>query len=323
MKRLRENDFDEAALRQGWARRLSGLQRIGPSVRSPAPPRCVREYERFVGILEHQTAAPQQHWSSREVGFAKWLELASWSFCNQCATFEQRTVSEQEIMRGVKDVKLETKCWQCTHGRTKYVAPRTVDFPNAFRNLSTGAGFALAPIVLHQGSPVKHANGYIRKDVLSHFSWKSVRVLDAIRALPTDQAVFARQAFRWLLTNNSKYSEYLKLHEDVLHSGRTRALPPSALLEMYIECAVFPWLYPFAEWCETHLVASPSWEKPFAGGVSRSTNVEHASVKAAFMRKLCSDVPDFAASYPLLQFQFDRYILHLVNLRSVVAAMHR
>jgi hypothetical protein len=94
----------------------------------------------------------------------------------------------------------------------------------------------------------------------------------------------------------------------VLRDGGDLGLPPSAIQEPFLETATFPVQYYRADLCESFVFAS-AWKKPFAGQATAS-RLAKFSVKEAFVRKLCSCGQDYSG-YPLLQFQFDRYVLRI------------
>lgn len=64
-----------------------------------------------------------------------------------------------------------------------------------------------------------------------------------------------------------------------------------------IECALWPSLYPFTEWCESSITDSGS----------------RCSSKVSFNTKLFSEIVDYATSYELLQFQYDRWLYKTVS----------
>lgn len=64
-----------------------------------------------------------------------------------------------------------------------------------------------------------------------------------------------------------------------------------------IECALWPHLYPFHEWCESS----------FSGNSTRKSS------KMSFNFKLLSEVIDYSLDYELLQFQYDRWLFNTVS----------
>lgn len=204
------------------------------------------------------------------------------------------------------------------HGRVPPVRMAANDFPTALRNLSLPQQLALAVIVLHQGNPRRHRGGYLRKDQLSALSWNVTSVQQRVRALPVEAQQPTLVAFQWLLcAGDSVYMVWVRAHEAAMQHGEL-ALPPTALLEPFLETAVFPSLYPLKHMCESSGLVDREWA-PFEIGRTRSRNSGMRSAKADFIRKVLSDVVDFADSYRLLQFQFDRYILRCSLLSGLVA----
>lgn len=150
-----------------------------------------------------------------------------------------------------------------------------------------GCRAALSPS--NRGSsrtPRKHRAGYIRKDTLTHLSWASDSVLSRIAG--STSPVRLRAAYAYLLENNWAYRAYTEKHAEVLR-GEQRRLPASSLLEPCIECAIWPVLYPTADWAESSIYGQ-GWTQPF--GTSRRQSAPWVSSKEAFIAKLCSSVAD-------------------------------
>ena len=173
-------------------------------------------------------------------------------------------------------------------------------------NLSQEIRFALRPIVLHQGTPKPHRSGFLRKDQFTGFSWDHRTVQEKIDNLPELHAARGRQVYTWLLRYSPVYAGFVAQHNDVLNSGRRNLrLPPTFIHTQYLEGDVWPWLYWQKELCESH---------------DRGNKKD--STKAAFVRKLLSEVSAYNLDYSLLQFQFDRYVFKATQQKGGYARKH-
>ena len=98
----------------------------------------------------------------------------------------------------------------------------------------------------------------------------------------------------------SAYSEMLTLCEQCIANGQ--ALKCSDIFQISgIECAPWPHLYPFRNWCDTS----------FTGHQHRK------SAKLSFFVKLLSEIIDYSLSFELLQFHYDRWVY-----KTVTGAIH-
>ena len=103
-------------------------------------------------------------------------------------------------------------------------------------------------------------------------------------------------AFEYLLScEGSAYKDFWGQHEAWLRGDRVqRFLPFSFLLTPYLECALWADLYPSRDYCDTRWATSLTPAK---------------SVKASFLVKCRSSIVDYGASFELLQFHYDRWVL--------------
>ena len=105
---------------------------------------------------------------------------------------------------------------------------------------------------------------------------------------------------------HSPYKQWVEARR----KAESQRLSLFALLEPFVECAIWPHLYPTKQLCESHIGASEDWAPFRAKGPS--TNKSKDSQKAHYMAKVCGPIADYAARYDLLQFQFDRHVLRTV-----------
>lgn len=104
-------------------------------------------------------------------------------------------------------------------------------------------------------------------------------------------------AYRYLTTSaTSYYNHFLLLRQEYIKIGKQ--------LNQYddrenqgIECALWPHLYPFYEWCETRLSGNSSCE----------------SAKISFTLKILSEILDYSLDYDLLEFVYDRWLFTTVS----------
>ena len=104
-------------------------------------------------------------------------------------------------------------------------------------------------------------------------------------------------AYRYLTTSpTSRYNNFIQLREQHINTNKQ--------LNVYdyrdnnsIECAVWPHLYPFHEWCETRL----------------SRNTSRQSAKVSFHFKVLSEILDYSLGYDLVQFVYDRWLFNTVS----------
>eukprot|EP00972_Heterocapsa_arctica_P022539 3315234-Heterocapsa_arctica.AAC.1 len=121
-----------------------------------------------------------------------------------------------------------------------------------------------------------------------------------------------------MFVSEAEYKAWIDRHQAHL-DGEVLQLYPSAILEPYTEVALWPRLYWRSQLCESHRLAPLDWVRPFDRTRGARRGGLHESSKAAFIAKVTSDVADYCASFPLLQFQFDRYVFRTVMGKSTAA----
>ena len=262
-------------------------------------------------------------WSAQDKHVVEWLEYCSWGRCSQCDCMYQRTMTQSEIDDPSSSRShLQDMCYQCkTHvdRRSEPHVSRLL-FPVELLGLPSAVCIALRVVVLHQGFPVKHPHGYKRKSQMSRLSWCAETVEARISHLEEPLQSKGVQALQWLRANSAPYLAWYTAHRKVLDAGDSLRLWPSAILEPYVESALWPHLYFTKRLCESHLHAACDWSVPFASCSGSSVAHARASAKDAFVQKLLSCIPDYAMHYDLLQFQFDRHILKSVKHRCSAAS---
>ena len=74
--------------------------------------------------------------------------------------------------------------------------PSPEDFPDEIRGLTVEVHCALRVLVLHQGGPRQHRNGYARRGRLSHLSWADRDVPERLNSLCARDHAMGRRAYK-------------------------------------------------------------------------------------------------------------------------------
>ena len=232
----------------------------------------------------------------------RWLMDGSWGFCVGCLSVFRRELGPPAF----GDAREKCCSEVCPNCSGHYLVPDWREIPLPLRGLSAVEVLALRPVVVHQGeSPVGHRAGFLRHRQAIRFSWKESSVEDCIAQLEGEAAHRAGVAFAYLMSSEqSAYKDFVAEHRTWLRGSSQVRLPFFFLLRRYIENALWPDLYPFKTWCDTLWAGS---EYP------------RHSVKASFLVKVTSSVCDYAASWELLHFQYDRWILSKFTGRAAMA----
>ena len=220
-----------------------------------------------------------------------WAVYKSWSYCDNC-----KLLHREKLLPSFKNSKLKT-VKSCPCKTARYHIPRAFEIPICLRSLTRTEVLALRPFTLHTGNYKVHRHGYRQKDGFCRVSWSTESVLEKIAGLEAQSRLKCMLAYRYLTTSaNSRYNHFVSLREDQIQNGTQ--------LNLYdyrensgIECALWPHLYPFLEWCETCL----------------SGNNTRQSAKVSFSLKILSEVLDYALDYDLLQFVYDRWLFTTVS----------
>ena len=128
-----------------------------------------------------------------------------------------------------------------------------------------------------------------RKMILLEFPGVKNQCLKKFQNLTAGE-VKCMLAYRYLTTSpRFRYNYFIQLRDEHVKTDKQ--------LNLYdyrendgIECALWPHLYPFYEWCETSLSGNSSCQ----------------SAKVSFNFKVLSEVLDCSLDYDLLQFVYDR-----------------
>ena len=194
--------------------------------------------------------------------------------------------------------KSTKKAPQCPCSTGKYIVPSPHHIPRPLANLQWEGDCVLSPFVIDCERFVMKEHGYRQKTGLINLKWSPEFVIDKINDLADDnQRLRCSNAYEFLMSSNeSSYKDYIdKQRIAVLHDNQ-----PS-IFETFqwcgIECALWPSLYPFTEWCESAVEGTTSRE----------------SSKASFLVKCFSPMLDYSLHFELLQFVFERWLYKTIT----------
>jgi hypothetical protein len=237
-------------------------------------------------VREHENISENMGHALRE-----WAIKKSWSYCSKCML-----LSREKLLPSFQNSKLST-VKSCPCSTKRYYIPKSLDIPLCLHGLAKAEILALRPFTLHTGNYRVHQHGYRQKDGFCRVSWSERSVLEKIATLEGPSYLKCMLAYRYLTTSpTTRYNHFVLLREDQIKTGKQ--------LNLYdyrendgIECALWPHLYPFHEWCETKL----------------SGNTSRQSAKTSFTMKILSEVLDYSLDYELLQFVYDRWLFTTVS----------
>ena len=145
----------------------------------------------------------------------------------------------------------------CSCSRDRYQIPQILEISICFHDLTKDEILVLCSLTLHTGNYKVHQHGYRQKDGFCRVTWSELSVLKKISRIQSG-SLKCMLACRYLTTSvKTRYSHFIQLREEHLNSGKQ--------LNLYdykqnngIECAFWPNLYLFYEWCETKLSGNTS-----------------------------------------------------------------
>jgi hypothetical protein len=245
----------------------------------------------FNSDIGAQVAEQDQNSNNKAEALCQWAINKSWSYCPNC-----KILHREKLLPSFDSSKLKTvKCCPCSTKR--YHIPQALEIPFCLHGLTRAEILALRPLTLHTGNYKVHQHGYRQKDGFCRVSWSEQSVLEKISKLEPGSYLKCMLAYRYLTTSQkSRYNHFIVLREQHITNGKQ--------LNLYdyrendgIECAIWPHLYPFHEWCETKL----------------SGNTSRQSAKVSFTMKIRSEILDYSLEYDLLQFVYDRWVFTTVS----------
>ena len=226
----------------------------------------------------------------------------SWVICGSCDALQPRALELADLVATQAQKNVTRRCRFC---EAKHVVPAPDDVPAVLVGLRRAQLVALRPMSLRQGARIQDKGCLPRHGGQTWLYWAEQHVTEQISTLPDDLQPRAWDAYEFLRSEPaSAYDAWVRKLEEKLRGGNGgRSLGALALLQPFVECALFPDLYPFRSWCES---------------VCHGKGARHRSAKQAFLAKLCGPLVDYALDYELIQFQFDRWVLAYFTSRSAV-----
>ncbi|CAJ1415319.1 unnamed protein product [Effrenium voratum] len=235
-----------------------------------------------------------------------WSVAQAWAPCATCGAVQGRAFDLAVLTDTGVEADAAKAVGACRFCRAGHVVPQADDFPAVLVGLRPRQLVALRPVVLHQGERIQGKGELIRHGGPTRLAWAACHVRDQVAALPAAWQERALDAFHFLCSHaESAYGEWVQRHEAMLRDDRGgSSLGPFGLLEPHVECALFPDLYPWRVWCESHGRGAGNYRSP----------------KEAFLAKVCGPVQDYGLNYELIQFQFDRWVTGYFTARGAVGA---
>ena len=166
---------------------------------------------------------------------------------------KMQTTTAREAFTFISDTLKLNTIKTCVSTRDRYHIPQACKILHCLRNLCKSEILALRPFVLHNGNYKVHQHGYRQKDGFTRVLWSQESVLEKISKLDPSSNIKCVLAYRYLTTSpKSRYSHFIQLREQQLNRNEQVNLYDHRQNDR-IECALWPHLYPFHEWCETRL----------------------------------------------------------------------
>ena len=192
-------------------------------------------------------------------------------------------------------VKGKTSC-TCIQGR--YFSPNADAIPNVLKNLSNSEICSLRPLTVHCGQYTRLPNDYRQKGGTFRLTWSKLSVLEQIEKLDNQPSQLrALAAYNFLMNEGeSSYKDFVGQRQESLAVGR-RFNVYDYQQRRYVECCLWPNLYPTREWCETPL----------------NGNNSCLSTKVAFLVKVNSSIADYGLNHKLLHSHYDLWLFKTVS----------
>ena len=258
--------------------------------------RLEEELDDFCEKFEHKTAhenAEQWFYETEAQNLEFWMVHGSWTYCDRCKKLMELKLFPRFAKRPlVKSVK---SC-NCTDHR--YLVPKYENVHDSLKNLSQKEIIVLQPLEIHTGEYKRMRNGYRQKTDKFRVTWTKISVQNKINRLEDDASKQrCQEAYDYLMSERkSSYSRFVNKRETEVAAGREFFFYDFEQRKA-IECALWPHLYPFEDWCETTLDGRDS----------------RLSSKVSFMHKVMSEIADYSMDYELLQFHYDLWLWQTVT----------
>lgn len=228
------------------------------------------------------------HDISKNLAF--WIKYLSWTYCEDCNLLTRKVLPHNFQKKTI------TTAEQCICKANKYVVPNDDEIPLALHNLTMHETRILRPFDVHCGDISRAKNGYRLKNGPFRLNVSKRSVEDKIAHLTdVDMQHKCLAAYNVLMASPlSSYSKFVRMRNEYVDNGE-RFSSLHIYTQEGIECAIWPSLYPFTNWCESTLSGNRD------------------SAKISFMTKVFSHIVDYAMLFELLLFQYDRWLFKTVS----------
>ena len=231
--------------------------------------------QRYLGA-EPLPQSSTKFYKNESTALEFWLIHGSWSYCKRC-----KQLLPQKLFPRFFNKPLMKCTRPCTCKAERYIHPRYKDFPKELRGLTVSQIVALRPLTIHCGDYDKSPIGYRKKGGMFRVSWSNDSVERKIAALDETEKQKCKVAYDWLMSNNeSTYKNFV--------NKREHAIANNCAFNFYdhnqrqgIECALWPNLYPYSNWCDSNLNGKQS----------------RLSSKVSYMIKGNSDIADYSKNH--------------------------
>ena len=180
----------------------------------------------------------------------------------------------------------------------RYNIPRFEDIPEELKKLTNSNIKALRAFELDCGMYKRYTHGYRARTGMITLKIPEKTVLQKIAEIDSErERERCATAHSYLMNSSaSSYSYFVNLRETLKHAGGSLNCF-NFRNTIGIECALWPNLYPFTDWCESAM----------SGTSSRHSR------KISFECKLFSEIIDYGLHFDLLQWHYDRVIYQIVS----------
>ena len=231
--------------------------------------------------------------SNETDNLAFWIAHGSYTYCNEC-----KTILPLRLLRRFGNRPKLTRAKNCACKLGRYIQPSVEDIPVVLRNLSKAEICTLRPLTIHTGDYVRSDNGYRKKNGIFELSWSTSSVIEKINTIPdSNSRNRCLEAYAHLMNEpRSSYREFVEKRDELTNSQKKFNVYDPAE-SRFVECCLWPHLYPTRNWCETGLEGQSS----------------RLSTKISFLHKVQSTILDYGTDYDLLHFHYDLWLFKTVS----------
>ena len=137
--------------------------------------------------------------------------------CASCSRLQPRSLNEVDIGgRLGRQKHIIKQCRYCKEN-ISYQIVQLADIPEALRNLSANALWALRPMEIWQGFACRAEHGYRVHTDMTRFHWRPQNVEAQIAQLEADDKEKAKHSHTLLMSSAaSSYRRFIDYHEKIL-----------------------------------------------------------------------------------------------------------